>query len=916
MLENEYQIEYFKQGGYSRKICKKCGMPFWTQDPTREVCGDAPCEPYQFIGNPLSKKHTLNEMREAYLSFFEKNGHTRIERYPVAARWRDDIYLTIASIANFQPYVTSGVCPPPANPLTISQPCIRLNDLDNVGRSGRHFTCFEMMAHHAFNTDDNPVYWKDRCIELCSGFIESIGGDLSNLTFKENPWFGGGNAGASVEVLTGGLEVATLVFMNLSRKDSGKPKVMIDGKDYYEMPLRIVDTGYGLERFVWVSQGTPTAYDAVFPDMVRQLLTASGREDLIDNQESATIRGINAKFAGLMDIRGAKLYDLRQQVSNATGISMSKLTDLIVPMENIYALCDHMRCLAYMLGDLIVPSNIRVGYLARLVLRRSIRMLQEINIDDNIGDLVVNQMEYIGLDQFKQEPAIIKEIIQREVEKYDKTIERGIRTVKRVGQTYINKNESVPLKELMTLYDSHGIPVDLMRNTLTDMHAKFDIPDDFDSQIAEMHSENETKKPDSPLLKYENQLDKLPVTQKSYYDCPDQTEFNATVICVLDDYVILDKTLFYPEGGGQPCDVGVLVHVGNCCDVLSVSKYNDIILHKVSNCNFKPGDTVTGKINKDRRLRLMQHHSATHIVLHAAKEVLGPHIHQAGSQLSPDMSRIDILHYTHITKEQLNQIEIIANKMVMNNIPINIDIVNRIDAEQQFGFVIYQGGVPPGKTLRIVKMGDEIQACAGTHCNKSGDIGLIKLIRIEHIQDGVERLVFAAGIAAIEVVQEIQSTLNNAADLLSVQPGNLPASVERFFNEWKEQRKEIDKLHQHISELEISKISGEVVNDIEIVTKQIDLPRKDLVTITRTIASRGGVAILVTTVDGGIGVVCASGIPDKVHAGKLVSSVCGCLGGKGGGNDNTAQGVVSDITKINESLKMANDMIKSEILRK
>ncbi|MBQ9831970.1 MAG: alanine--tRNA ligase, partial [Methanocorpusculum sp.] len=179
MLENEYQLDFFKENGFVRKICKKCGSPFWTLDPSREVCGDAPCEPYQFIGNPIFKKHSLPEMREAYLSVFEKNGHTRIHRYPVAARWSDDIYLTIASIADFQTFVTSGVCPPPANPFTISQPCIRLNDLDNVGRSGRHFTCFEMMAHHAFNTDEQPIYWKDRCLEHCTGFVNSVGGDVT-----------------------------------------------------------------------------------------------------------------------------------------------------------------------------------------------------------------------------------------------------------------------------------------------------------------------------------------------------------------------------------------------------------------------------------------------------------------------------------------------------------------------------------------------------------------------------------------------------------------------------------------------------------------------------------------------------------------------------------------------------------------
>ena len=189
---------------------------------------------YNFIGNPVFKPHTVDEMREAFLSFFERHGHTRLERYPVAARWRDDIYLTIASIADFQPLVTSGVVPPPANPLTISQPCIRLNDLDSVGKSGRHLTLFEMMAHHAFNTPEEPIYWKDETVALCDEFIASIGGDLDRVSYKENPWYGGGNAGASVEVLIGGLEVATL-FMNLGRQKTDHPPVEIDGL----LPIRL-----------------------------------------------------------------------------------------------------------------------------------------------------------------------------------------------------------------------------------------------------------------------------------------------------------------------------------------------------------------------------------------------------------------------------------------------------------------------------------------------------------------------------------------------------------------------------------------------------------------------------------------------------------------------------------------------------
>lgn len=909
MLEEEYQLNYFKENGYVRKICKKCGSPFWTLDPNREVCGDAPCEPYKFIGNPIFKKHSAAEMREAYLTFFESNGHTRIERRPVAARWRDDIYLTIASIADFQPFVTSGECPPPANPLTISQPCIRLNDLDNVGRSGRHFTCFEMMAHHAFNTDEKPIYWKDRCVELCCGFINSIGGDLTQVTFKENPWFGGGNAGASIEVLTGGLEVATLVFMNLSRKNSGKPPVNIDGKDYYEMPLRIVDTGYGLERFVWASCGTPTAYDAVFPKMIPEILNNAGMENYLDNPEIENILGLNAEFAGLMDIRNEKIADLRAQVAQATGIPVKKLEEIIVPMEKVYALCDHTKCLAYMLGDLIVPSNVREGYLARLVLRRSIRMMQDLKLDLDLGDLIVKQMEDIGLAGFEQDVNIVREIAAREAEKYEYTIERGTRTVKRVGQSYLKKNEPVPLSELVTLYDSHGVPVDLMKDILSQTGAKFDIPDDFDSQIADMHSENEGEKPASPFEKFSDRLSKLPATKKWYYDRPTDIEFDAVVLDVLDDYVVLDGSLFYPEGGGQPSDTGTLVSNTQIIRVEQTVKAGDVILHRVKDGGLKRGEHVKGVIDEDRRWALMRHHSGTHVILRAAKEVLGPHIHQAGSQLSTDTSRLDIRHYTHITEKEMRDIEIAANRIVMENLPVVIKDEPRVKAESKFGFALYQGGVPPGKTLRIVQMGAEVQACAGTHCTSTGEIGTVKLLKLEHIQDGVERIEFACGFAALDAMQHIQCLLNTSADTLSVQTENLPGTVDRFFAEWKEQKKEIEKLRTKIAELELSKIEGNVIGGVEVAVKQIDVSRKELVSIAGAISDRGGVAVLITASDG-IGVVVSSGTP-KVNAGKVVSQVCAVLGGKGGGKANLAQGAGSDASAVDKALEIGKDIVKS-----
>ena len=911
MLEEEYELDYFRSKGFSRKVCRSCGSAFWTLNPDRKLCGDAPCEPYQFIGKPVFSPHSTDEMREAFLSFFETNDHTRIERYPVAARWRDDIYLTIASIADFQPFVTGGVVPPPANPLTISQPCIRLNDLDAVGRSGRHLTCFEMMAHHAFNTDEEEIYWKDETLELCSDFISSIGGNLDAVTFKEHPWYGGGNAGPSVEVLIGGLEVATLVFMNLGRTKTSNTPTMIDGKDYYPMKLRIVDTGYGLERFVWASKGSPTIYDAVFPDMVSRLMTSAGLEDRLDNEEFTDILSLNAKFAGLIDIRGEKLADLRKKVAASVGVSVPKLEEMIVPIEGIYALCDHTRCLGYMLGDCIVPSNVREGYLARLVLRRSLRMMSELNLDENLADLVLYQMNEIGFDQFEQRNEIIREIIERETAKYDTTISRGKRVVQRVAQGHKKKNEPVPLAEMITLYESHGIPTGLMRDILTEEGAEFDLPDDLDSIIADKHSELEEVAQESEIARFTDRIAGLPPTKKLYYERTCEFEFEGIVLDYFDGYVVLDQSLFYPEGGGQPSDTGTLVTANNVVRVDEVIAKNDRILHHIKGGVLKRGERVKGIIDEERRWSLMRHHTGTHLLLKACKEVLGPHVHQAGSQNGIESSRLDIRHYNHITADELKRIEIAANHLIMENTPVFIKVEERNRAEQKYGFSLYQGGVPPGKDLRIVQMGNEVQACGGTHCRSGGEVGIIKILRIEHIQDGIERIEFSAGLAAIYAMQHLQDIVNESAGILSVQVEHLPQTVDRFFTEWKERGKMIDEMESRLAEMKLQSLTGDLVNGVEVIIQQVDLPRKELVQVATGIADRQGVALFISTT-GGIGVVMGSG-DTRIHAGEIVRDICSMLGGKGGGKPGLAQGAGQEEARIPEALLKADELIRSKL---
>jgi alanyl-tRNA synthetase len=314
-------------------------------------------------------------------------------------------------------------------------------------------------------------------------------------------------------------------------------------------------------------------------------------------------------------------------------------------------------------------------------------------------------------------------------------------------------------------------------------------------------------------------------------------------------------------------------------------------------------------VDEERRRSLMRHHTATHILLRAAQKVLGAHIHQAGAQKGERSSRIDIRHYMHITDDEIAQIEFEANRFIMENSPSSVSWEERTAAEQKYGFSLYQGGVPPGAQIRVVQVAGDIEACAGTHCERTGDIGFITIIRIEHVQDGIERIEFAAGAAAVEHVQGLRGIVREASEAFSVQTDVLPETARRFFCEWKDQRKEIERLSHHVSELEIEHLVPEQIGQVSAVIRQIDVSPSELTRIATTVTEKGGVAVLISKGDSAH-VVVASRV-DQVKAGDLVREVAQVLGGKGGGKPTLAQGGGPDIGAIDLALARARDILRN-----
>ncbi|MCS7144212.1 MAG: alanine--tRNA ligase [Archaeoglobaceae archaeon] len=882
-LEKEYlDITFLKENGFVRKRCIKCGKNFWTTSD-RETCGDPPCGGYTFIGNsPFRKSFELDEMREFYLRFFEERGHARIERYPVVARWRDDIYLTIASIADFQPFVTAGIAPPPANPLTISQPCIRLDDLDSVGRTGRHLTLFEMMAHHAFNFPGKEVYWKNETVVYCTELLEKLGIGKENIVYKEEPWAGGGNAGPCLEAIVNGLELATLVFMNLQLDNSGD--IEIKGERYRRMDNYIVDTGYGLERFVWMSKGSPTVYDAIFGKVLDKIFNSSGL-NYLKGKDLKSIVAETSKLAGM----GYQRDKILTEISKKFEMSVEEVKKLTEPIAKIYALADHTRCLLFMLGDGLVPSNAGAGYLARLIIRRSLRIMEELQISLEIYDLVELHGKNLGF-KFEIPLKTIGEILKLEKERFEATVSKGLRLIERT----IEKKKSIEKEDLIEFYDSHGIPAELALKIAEEKNVKVELPADLYSELAKKHSK---------ALKEEKREIKLsksyPRTEKLYYDNPKLFEFTAKVIGFENGFMILDKTAFYPESGGQDSDTGFVVADGKKIRVLYTTELDGIVLHKLENSIVLEGE-IKGYIDPERRLRHMRHHSATHVLLYTLQKLYGKHIWQAGAKKEFEKARLDVSHYKKFSDEEVREIERLANKEVFANKPIKWFWMDRIDAEKKFGFRLYQGGVPPGREIRIVQVGEDVQACGGTHCSSTGEIGVIKILSVDSIQDGVIRFEFAVAESAIEAISKMESLLKDSSKILRVEPQQLPKTVERFFEEWKEQKKEIEKLKEKIAEIKGESLlrNAEDFNGLKIVAEVISADMAELQKLGEYLAKKGVLGCLMAPGEGKAFVVAfAFGDHD---AREIMREVGRYAKGSGGGRKELAQGAVEKLLSRDE----------------
>ena len=798
-----------------------------------------------------------------------------------------------------------------------------------------------MMAHHVFNRPDEGkmYYWMDECVQYCHDLLcGTFGIDPSEVTYVENPWSGGGNAGAAVEVIVGGLELATLVFMNLEENEDGD--IEIKGVNYSEMPLQIIDTGYGLERFCWAAAGTPTIYEAIYPESVawlKDLAGFSAERFEMSQDELDSLLGEMSRLFGIMNIEVGSDGDRMREVfmkrlaERGHPIEAELFESITEPLSRIYAIPDHMHALSNMLGDGLVPSNAKAGYLARMIARRVLRMRDDLGLEVSLADLAVHHLEMnYSADRMKQTQDGLVTILKGEEERYDEMLRKGNQVVKTAIKDISKSATELPDGILFTINDSHGIAPDLVINIANDLGWKsLVLRTGFSAEMAERHAEmakNAAKSVASkPLVE---EIPDLPRTIPLYYENVSQQNFEASVLSCLplvgDDVpegathgIILDRTCFYPEGGGQEGDYGTLTTDSASHPVLDTRKVGELVVHLCTG-RFEVGDMVHGEIDWERRRQLMDHHTSVHIVGGAARKLLGPHIYQAGANKSVESARLDITHHRRLTRKDLDAIESLANEIVQNVSRTEKLTLDRKDADRKFGFDLYQGGAPKGSDIRILRISDhDIQACGGTHHDEPGRIGQIRIVRSNAVQDGVERLHIVAGQAAMVHARGQEEILRNTSDIFQVPVDELPTTANRFFGEWKEQRKRIEALEAEIVRLRTSGGGNDTteVDGVRVVIMEVDGDLKQMTKMLKELtldSSKPTLAILGSKEGGGklmVAVTEDSIASERYNSVDILRGISSHINGGGGGRPTFAQGGGSKPEGLPDAMDAAKELI-------
>ena len=869
---------------------------------------------------------SLNDLREKYLAFFESKGHLRLPSFPLVPINDKSLLLINSGMAPMKKFFT-GEEIPPRNRVTTCQKCIRTPDLERVGHTARHGTFFEMLGNFSFGD-----YFKDEAIpwawefltetleipkdllwpsiyendeEAYEIWVNKIGVDPAHvvrLGKADNFWeHGSGPCGPCSEIyfdrgLKYGcgspdckpgcdcdrfMEIWNNVFSQFNNDGNG---------NYTELAQKNIDTGMGLERLACVMQGVDNMFEV---DSIRKV---------IDN-----VCAISGKTYG---------NDADNDIS-------------------IRVITDHSRSAMFMIADGVIPSNEGRGYVLRRIIRRACRHGKLLGINHPfLVETVTTSIEeskcaYPELDEKRD---YILKVISMEEDRFDATIDAGLSILSDLIRGALAQNADVISgEEVFKLYDTFGFPIDLTREIAAESNLNIDEETFQSLMLAQKKRAREARANIGGWDESSKSLiSDLPKTEFTGY-----TDYRsaAKVIAILTDAgsvdsvnegdcsIILDRTPFYGEGGGQVGDVGTIYSDSFIAKVYDTKKTDGVYIHvaTVANGTLSVGDEVTADIEDARRDAIRRNHSAAHLLQAALRSVLGNHVEQAGSYVNEELCRFDFTHFAALTPEELSAVEALvnANILVANEI---VTMETDIETAKKHGAMALFGE-KYGKTVRMVKMGDfSTELCGGTHCDNTGKIGLFKITSESSVAAGVRRIEAVTGLGVLKLMAQKDALIaDTAAELKVPNPADLSKRANQLVLDLHNARKEIEALNSKLASSKLGDIlaSAKQVGAVKLIaTKLSDMQLDAARALADDIKANHADAVAVLAVAAAdklnfIAVAGKNAVAAGAHAGKLVGAVAAATGGKGGGRPDSAMAGGKDASKIDEALALAETTLAS-----
>lgn len=866
------------------------------------------------------------EIRAKWLDFFASKGHKIEPSAPLVPHNDPSLLWINAGMAPLKPYFDGRV--KPENPrIANSQKCIRTNDIENVGKTRRHHTLFEMLGN--FSIGD---YFKEEVITWAWEFLtspqwigfapeklsvtvypedeeafkfwnEKIGLPAERIVkLQDNFWdIGEGPCGPCTEIFydrgdkygdlsdpecfPGGenerfLEVWNLVFSQFNHNKDGS---------YTPLPNKNIDTGAGLERITSIVQDVDSNFDT---DLFMPYI-----------ERTSAISGIKYKTNAE--------YDVAFKV-----------------------IADHVRMVTFAVGDGVLPSNEGRGYIIRRLLRRAVRYGKVLGIDRPfLWELTATVGEVMGgyYPEVLEKREFIEKVIRTEEERFHETLTDGLAILADLcAKARAEGKNAISGPDAFKLYDTYGFPFDLTEDYATEQGMTVDR-EGFDASMEEQRERARAARQETDSMKVQGGP-LADYTEKSEFIGYDRLTAEAKVIAIVADnrfvdaagvdekvLVILDRTPFYAESGGQVSDRGVLAASGMTAEVLGLSKapYGQHV-HQVAVTAgaIRVGDTVTAAVSVAERNDTIKNHTATHLLHKALKEVLGEHVNQAGSLVGPERLRFDFSHFGAITPEELADIERRVNEQVWLGTELDISLMPIADAKALGAMALF--GEKYGDVVRVVRVGDySLELCGGCHVRNTSQIGLFKLVSEGGIGSGVRRIEAVTGRGAYAYLDEQLGLLKQAAALLKSNIADVPKRIEAAQAETRQLQRDNESLQGKLSRLEAADLAGQAksVGGVTLLAAQVNAGGMDALRgVADELKAKLGSAVLALgAVDGDKVNLIVAVTPDLVgqglHAGKLVKELAAICGGGGGGKPELAQAGGKDPSKLGEALAAAERFV-------